>query len=294
MPLKVAEEPRARTIALPGRGGEMAALEFGRADRPVDVVFSHANGFNARTYRTVLGPLADRMRILAVDMRGHGSSRLPTGTEGLRSWAPYVDDLLALLRTLDLKDVVLSGHSLGGAASLLAAAQAPDRVRSLQLFDPVIVSRESYRAYADGTAPEVGLVAGASKRRAVFPSRQAVFESYQGRGAFKTWPDEILRDYIQGGFRERDDGEVELACAPAFEAWSFTAQLNDCWGAFHATACPIRILRAETGSTCRVDDALDELAATGRIEVETVAGTTHFIPMERPDLVREVLTAAVA
>ena len=33
-------EPRARRVALPARGGEMAVLDFGPADRPVDVVFS--------------------------------------------------------------------------------------------------------------------------------------------------------------------------------------------------------------------------------------------------------------
>lgn len=294
MPLDVADQPRARRLALPGRGGEMAALEFGPADRPIDVVFSHANGFNAQTYRTILGPLSGEMRILAVDMRGHGASALPTDTEGKRSWDDFTRDLLALLETLALTDVVLSGHSLGGAVSLLAAAGAPERVRSLVLFDPVILSRESRKLYETAAPPEVGLVASARKRRAVFPSRQAVFESYQGRGAFRTWSDETLRGYIEGGFHERSDGEVELACAPAFEAWAFTAQLNDCWAAFHDTRCPIRIFRAETGTTCRVDDAMDELVAIGRITITTVPGSSHFLPMERPELVQAELRRAVA
>ena len=72
------EAPRARTIPLPARGGAMAALEFGPAGRPVDIVFSHANGFNALTYRTILAPLAADLRILAIDLRGHGASTLPT------------------------------------------------------------------------------------------------------------------------------------------------------------------------------------------------------------------------
>ncbi|MEO7027690.1 MAG: hypothetical protein ABI056_09065, partial [Caulobacteraceae bacterium] len=53
--------PRPRAIGLPGRGpGEMAVLEFGAADRPVDLVFLHANGFNGLAYRILLAPLADR------------------------------------------------------------------------------------------------------------------------------------------------------------------------------------------------------------------------------------------
>lgn len=294
MALDGADEPHVRRIPLQGRGGEMAALEFGPADRPIDLVFSHANGFNAQTYRIILGPLSAEMRILAVDLRGHGASSLPLDTEGKRSWDDMVVDLLALFETLDLTDVVLSGHSLGGAVSLLAAARAPERVRSLVLWDPVIGSRAAYRAHVEGRGQPVGLAASAAKRRSVFPSREAAFDSYRGRGAFRTWPDEILRDYIAGGFRDRADGEVELACPPAFEAWAFTAQLNDCWSAFRAVRRPIRIFRAETGTTCRVDDDRAELEALGDIEVTTVPGATHFLPMEQPDLVRAELRRAVA
>ena len=71
----LASEPQARRFPLPGRGGEMAGLAFGPADRPLDLLFVHANGFNARTYRTILGPLAEQFHILAVDLRGHRVGR---------------------------------------------------------------------------------------------------------------------------------------------------------------------------------------------------------------------------
>src|SRR6185369_1776591 len=83
---KVEFEPRARRVSLPGRGGEMAFLDFGPPDRAPDVVFSHANGFNARTYRSILAPLAQDLRILAPDMRGHGASGLPVRIEGREGW----------------------------------------------------------------------------------------------------------------------------------------------------------------------------------------------------------------
>ncbi|MDZ4369992.1 MAG: alpha/beta hydrolase, partial [Phenylobacterium sp.] len=67
-------EPRARHVDLPDRGGAMAILDFGSSERPVDAVFCHANGFNARTYRSILAPLAASMRILAVDWRGQGAT----------------------------------------------------------------------------------------------------------------------------------------------------------------------------------------------------------------------------
>ena len=68
----LAEAPRARLIDLEARGGAMAALDFGDPGRPVDVVFVHANGFNARTYRTILAPLATIGRSRAPPIRPFG------------------------------------------------------------------------------------------------------------------------------------------------------------------------------------------------------------------------------
>ena len=288
----LAEAPRARLIDLEARGGAMAALDFGDPGRPVDIVFVHANGFNARTYRTILKPLAEDLRILAVDQRGHGRSTLPAETVGRTSWNGLRDDLLALLQTLDLNDVVLAGHSMGGTACVLAQALAADRVRRVVLFDPVVMPA------AGPVDPEQlsnsPLVQGALRRRSVFPDKAAVVSAYTGRGAFRTWDGAMLADYVADGFREREDGQVELSCAPEWEASNFASHAHDTWGAFEQAKVPIRILRAEEGSTCREDPKLDALVAAGRIQVETVAGTSHFLPMERPDLVQAALRAARA
>ena len=277
--------PRARTIDLPTRGGAMAALEFGPAGRPIDVIFSHANGFNARTYRSILAPLAQSLRILAIDLRGHGSTTLSAAVEGREGWLQFRDDLLALTAEVADGPVVLAGHSMGGASSLLAAAAEPGRVKALALFDPVVIPSDRQHDALEHNP----LAIGADRRRAVFPSRAAVMEAYTGRGAFRTWSPEQLADYVEAGFRDTLDGQVTLTCAPAWEASNFRTHNYDIWGAFRESRCPIRILRAEVGSTCRIEGHEDELAATGRIEVETVPGTSHFLPMERPDLVRRVL-----
>ncbi|MBT9473251.1 MAG: alpha/beta hydrolase [Pseudomonadota bacterium] len=286
--------PRARLIELEGRGGAMAALEFGDAARPIDVVFVHANGFNARTYRSILAPLAEDFRILAVDQRGHGRSTLPADTAGRTSWDGLRDDLLALLTTLDLRDVVLSGHSMGGTACVLAQAEAPERVRSLVLFDPVVVPSPSDHGIDPEAFTNSPLVQGALRRRAVFDSQAAVIGAYTGRGAFKTWTAEMLADYVADGFRERPDGQVELSCAPEWEASNFSSHAHDTWGAFERAQVPIRILKAEIASTCREDPRFDALVAAGRIEAETIPGTSHFLPMERPDLVQAELRKALA
>lgn len=292
MDTEIEYEPHARTVELPGRGGAMAVLDFGPPDRPVDIVFSHANGFNARTYRSILAPLGERLRILAIDLRGHGASTLPAVIEGRDGWSEFRDDLRALLAAATEGPVVLAGHSMGGTASLLAAAAEPARVKALALFDPVLVHTPGRRSEDDPAIAESPLVQGALRRRAAFPDKAAALEAYRGRGAFRTWSDAQLADYVQAGFRADGAGGVTLTCRPEWEASNFRSHNYDPWGAFRATRCPIRILRAEVGSTARLDDHLPELLATGRITVETVPGASHFLPMERPELVRQVLREA--
>jgi pimeloyl-ACP methyl ester carboxylesterase len=285
--------PRAGRVGLPNStAGEMAYLDFGPAERAPDLVFLHANGFNARAYRTILAPLASGLRILAPDQRGHGATTLPTD-HPRTSWLDLKDDLLAFLDAMGLRRVALAGHSMGGTASLLAAADAPERVRALALLDPVIRPPGA----APAAAADIGasaMVQGAVRRRRVFPSRAAAVENYRGRGAFRTWTEAMLEDYVAAGFHDLADGAVTLACTPEWEVSNYLSQDHDAWAAFEASRCPIRILRAERDSPGRIDEGLDRLAATGRIRVETVPDTTHFLPMERPELVREAIQEAVA
>ena len=281
---------RPRDIAIPQRGGVTTAYEFGPADRPIDIVFSHANGFNARTYRSILEPLTDTLRIVMVDQRGHGLSRLPADASKPRdSWRDVGDDLTAVIDALGVENAILTGHSMGGASSLLAAAARPDRVRALALFDPVIMSPEILSAMDRDSMNDSPLAVGARKRRPSFPSKAAAVEAYRGRGAFRTWSDAMLIDYVEDGFAETPEGDVALTCAPAWEASNFTAQGGEPYAAFEAIDMPIRILRAEVGSTCRLEGPEPILTRTGKVKVEVVSGTSHFVPMERPDLVVEVL-----
>ncbi len=272
----------------------MAAFEFGPADRAVDLIFLHANGFNALTYRAILAPLAARRRILAIDQRGHGATTLAADPAGRANWHDFRDDLLALLAVLDVEGVALAGHSMGGTSSLLAAAEAPARVRRLVLLEPVILPPGPPMATGEASVLHGSLIEGAQRRRRVFPDRAAALDAYLGRGAFASWPAEMVADFVAGGFRDLPSGEAMLACDPAWEASSYASHGHDPWEAFRRSRCPIDILRAEHGSTCRVDGRIEELTASGRIAIETVPGTTHFLPMERLDVAREALGAAMA
>ncbi|RYF81259.1 MAG: alpha/beta hydrolase [Comamonadaceae bacterium] len=289
--------PRRRLIPLHSVAddGAMATLAFGPEDRPVDLVFAHANGFNAMTYRQLLAPLgAAGWHVLAIDQRGHGRSQLAADPDPApHTWLRYRDDLLALFDALGGPPRVLAGHSMGGTASVLAAAAlraSGAAVPALVLLDPVLVPPNPQEAGPeDWISPDQSpLVRGALRRNDRFDSPEAALASYRGRGAFKTWPESVIADYLVDGLQPQPDGAWRLSCAPAWEAANFMrAYRSGVGAAIAAQAGPLQVLRADIDSTCTWPDW------PGHAQVSSVPGSTHFLPMEFPDIARAALQRAL-
>jgi pimeloyl-ACP methyl ester carboxylesterase len=282
--------PRRMTVPIDNRwgAGDMSVLDFGDPKRPVDLIFCHANGFNAATYRSILAPLASSLRILAPDLRGHGATTLPI-TTGRKGWQDHRDDLVSLLDSLDGPPVVMAGHSMGATSAILATAERPQKVSQVVALDPVVWKRWMVAALhlplLNRLPGHIPLVKGALRRRARFDSREQALAAYRGRGAFKGWSDIMLIDYLGAGLTEHGDG-FGLTCPPEWEASNYSAQGHDPWKAMRDCGRPVRILKAETHSTCAVEASPRGLP---RVSVETVAGGTHFFPMLRPDIARDAL-----
>jgi pimeloyl-ACP methyl ester carboxylesterase len=102
-------------------GTELRVVVAGRGPA---VVLLHSFALDADQWNLLTPLLVEQgYRVVAYDQRGFGRSTL--GRDGL-SGTGLVGDLLAVLEHLDLTDVVLVGHSLGGfiAASALARSDA--------------------------------------------------------------------------------------------------------------------------------------------------------------------------
>jgi 3-oxoadipate enol-lactonase len=93
------------------------------------VVLVHGLGGTARDiWKHQLPELATEFRVVAFDLRGSGASDVTPG--------PYtidllVDDLRALVETLDIGRVAVVGHSMGGAIALGYAARFPGDVSAV-------------------------------------------------------------------------------------------------------------------------------------------------------------------
>ena len=91
----------------------------------------HGIGAARDTWRYVVKLLSNHFTVVTYDLRGHGTSPLPTAVFGLDE---LVDDLEALRRESGIESAHFAGHSLGGMIGPAYARAYPERVRSLGLL----------------------------------------------------------------------------------------------------------------------------------------------------------------
>jgi len=90
----VTEDPTPERKFYELRDGRMSAVHFGDTSNPAQLVMLNANGFNGYSYKTIIEPLG--VHAIALDMRGHGMSELPTDVAALKNWDVFRDDITGL------------------------------------------------------------------------------------------------------------------------------------------------------------------------------------------------------
>ncbi len=279
------------------KSGTLSLYSWADAPRERPVLhWAHANGFNGHTYAPLLTPLAAQFDIYAWDARGHGRTNWTAEPEKMSGWDIYARDLIALLEHLHERHgqkIWLGGHSMGGCTSIIAAAERPDLIAGLILADPVITPKMTLPARLAMRFSRRGpslLAEMAKKRRADWPDKATVKKAYTGRGAFTTWKDGYLDAYLEGGLLPQEEG-VRLACAPHWEAANFKGPQVDCPKYIKRLRVPFTLLTATHGSTTFFRRPFEKLSVDKKIEI--VPETTHFLPMEVDDYVREEIIARI-
>lgn len=129
-------------------GGSLAAASQGDGEA---VLFVHG-ALIADSFGLMLaaGDLPSTHRTITYHRRGfQGSSQVREG----QTLADEADDALAVLDHYGVDVAHVVGHSYGGALALQIALQAPDRVHSLALFEPGVLSVPAAEGFAEGVPP---------------------------------------------------------------------------------------------------------------------------------------------
>jgi lipase len=108
--------------------------EWGDAGAPPLVCLHGVTGHGARFRQLAEERWAATFRVVAPDLRGHGTSEW----EPPWSFSTHVDDLVETIDALGIAQADWLGHSFGGRLVLELAAVHPERMRRAVLLDPAI------------------------------------------------------------------------------------------------------------------------------------------------------------
>ena len=206
-------------------------------------------------------PLAEHLRLVRFDHRGHGRSPAPPGPYEI---ADLGADVLALMDGLGIERVSYAGASIGGMAGIWLGANASDRVDRLVLANtaahlpPASAWRERAAAVLAAGSPEV--VADAVVERWLTPEYAAGHPGVRSR----------LRAMLAG-----TDVESYAACCGAIERMDLRAALP-------RIAAPTLVISGSGDPATPVEHQRLIAAAIPGARHEVIAPAAHLAAVERP------------
>ena len=249
-----------------------------------DLLICHATGFHGLAYRPLAVCLSESFRVWALDFRGHGASG--PAPHGDYAWSGMGVDVAACAAAIGAAELYGFGHSMGGAALLLAERAAPGTFAAMFLYEPIVLPERYFEAR--GGNP---LAVGARKRREVFDSRAEALDRYSSRSPLGVLRADALSAYVEGAFVDLPDGRVRLACAAETEARTFEASgglsLQEAAGIDVQATVAAGTVGGDPNPAAFAPGLADTLP---RGQFQSFSNLSHFGPLEAP---RVVATKAI-
>lgn len=270
----------------PVSGASLSYLDSG-GDKP-PLHFYHANGFPVSVYLPFMTRLSEDYRVMAMGVRGQDAQ-----TESNTSWHAVASDLISFLDARKAGPIIGVGHSVGGVATMMAAARRPDLFSKIILIDPAILPYR-YVTYMTvirvlGQKGRFFLAQRARSRKNGWTDHQAAYDYFKDKSLFKNFDEDYLRSYVTYGLKPSPQGGVELLCPPEAEARIFENYPLDVWFWPKRVTVPALIIRGEHSDVLFDRSVRRFCAQCPGTRSHLVLGAGHLVPMEKPDEVLSVI-----
>jgi pimeloyl-ACP methyl ester carboxylesterase len=120
-----------KKIHLPDSGFDIAYTDEGSGSQTI--IFIHGLGSYSQAWVKNIDGLKSNFRCIAIDLPGYGKSSKQPHSGLMSFYASIVNELIA---ELDLSEVILAGHSMGGQISITTSLLYPNVVKGLALVAP--------------------------------------------------------------------------------------------------------------------------------------------------------------
>jgi pimeloyl-ACP methyl ester carboxylesterase len=251
--------------------------------------FSHANGFPALAYESMLGELARRYRVGWIEAIGT-DPRYPV-TDG---WPHLVRQLVEHIeREYRGQPVFGVGHSLGGYLTFMAASSRPDLFRAIVLLDAPVIGpvRASVLAATKrlGVVDRITPAAATRERRSSWASAEEAKAHFRSRALFRHFSDACLDDYVRHGLIEGRKG-LRLLIEPAVEAGIYRTIPHDMGRYLRALRTPAAFIGGDRSDVVKRVG----LASMRRKFVLRRVPGGHLFPFEHPREAAEAILWLIA
>lgn len=247
---------------------ELAAHLFGPEDG-IPVIALHGWLDNANSFAR-LAPQLEGLRIVALDMAGHGhSDHRPPGAA--YTLADYAFDVLQVAERLGWARFALLGHSLGAIVSVMLAGALPERVTHLALIDGLIPLTGEADAAAErmGSALQAQLSLPGKKKPVYRDQDRAIEARMKGVVAVSREAAELLAQRglmpVPGGYTWRSDSRLTLPSATRLTHLQAMAFVDN-------VRCPTQLIVARDGMLAKKRDLFSSLP----FGIESLPGGHHL------------------
>lgn len=253
---------------------DLAARVYGPEDGQ-PVLALHGWLDNAMTFE-LLAPKLEGLRIVAIDMAGHGYSGRRAPGAGYQLW-DYAADALMAAQELGWTKFSILGHSLGGIIAVLLAGAVPERITRLALIDGLVPdtgeAAQSPKKLGEALLAQLDLP---NKSKTVYSSvDQAVQARKRGLVAVSQLAAELLASRglspVAGGYSWNTDQRLTLPSPLRLTATHALAFVQ-------ALQCPTALVLAEQGLLLTVPEFVHFLEGVDipHLDVQRLPGGHHL------------------
>lgn len=274
-------EPQEIIIHTPGY--EIAAKAWG-PESGKKVISVHGWMDNAASF-DLIAPLLPELRLIAIDMPGHGrSSHRAPGVP--YHFVDFVADVVAVADSLDWQHFSLVSHSLGAAISSFVSSIIPERIEYLALIEglgPFSGEPEKAPEVLATSIKQMKKIAG--KAPPIYPNIESIIEARVRVGDLEKVSAARLIErgsqICEGGVTWTSDPRLRFTSPQYLTEKQVLAHLR-------AIEAPCLLVNGENGIISERVGIKQRYASVSNLKIETLPGG-HHLHMENPQPVAEAI-----